>query len=65
MTITLLRLQLLAWLAASVLADKLWAATRHLAHWTGRHSSRAEMKLAIASENAWNAEVSDPKGSLH
>jgi hypothetical protein len=52
------RLQLLVWLCAGTVTDRLWAASRRLAHWTATHARRAELQLAVETENTWNGEVS-------
>lgn len=49
------RLQLIVWLCAGTVADRLWSASRRLAQWTATHARRAELRLALETENAWNA----------
>ena len=53
------RLQLIIWLRAGTLADRLWSASRRIALWTATNARRAELRLAIENENTWNAEVMD------
>ncbi len=48
------RLQLIAWLHAVTLADRLWSASRRLAQWTATHARRAELRLAVTTETTWN-----------
>ena len=48
------RLHLIAWLCAGTLADRLWTASRRLAHWTADHARRAELRLAVETETTWN-----------
>ena len=60
LSIAMHRLQLIAWLGAGAMADRLWFASRRLAHWTATHARRAEMQLAVETENTWNAKVEQP-----
>ena len=59
LTTTMHRLQLIVWLCAGTVTDRLWAASRRLAHWTATHARRAELRLAIETETTWNAELRD------